>query len=643
MRWHEGLLPEQRIAAAHIGSHAVLIAGPGTGKTHTLIRRVIRLCQEEKVDPRSILALTFTRAAMGLLKQEARQALGDKPELPHVSTQLLHSREAVTTLPQPLRIADDWEERYIVFEDLKRLIDTDIPDIRDRFARLSADWQTLDADVADWENRYPDPQFLSAWREHRGLYGYTVRAELVYQLKRAAERIEGFSFRQPPRYLFVDEYQDLNRCDLAVVHALADAGAELYAAGDDDQSIYGFRKALPEGIRRFKTDYKGSGRFPLTVCRRCDQRILDIGDFVARLDPRRLPKTLCTVPSAGLGEVRLLRFDNNAREADCVARACKWLVKTAGVDPGQILILLRSDRHGAFSVPLGQALTTHGLPAAINVESEGPLETSEGRELVAFLRLLVNPRDSLAWRTLVQLRSNQIGEMSFDRLYEYARTNRLTFAEALQRVKSAPDDIPHTGTRIARETLAIEETLARLPPVPVSKDDTDEAGEPLLQWLSQVADELVAEAGARGAILALLQETAETAGWVTLDDLLRGLAVSEETVEQDLDPTAINVLTMHKAKGLSADAVFVVAAEDEYLPGRNAGGHAEGDERRLLYVSLTRARHWLFITYCADRRGSQRHTGLTAGVTRRTLTRFLQDAPLQPEPGLEFVEDLERR
>jgi len=649
MRWDEGLLPEQQVAAAHIGSDAVLIAGPGTGKTHTLIRRVIRLCQEEDVRPRDILALTFTRAAMGLLKQEARRALGAEAELPHVSTlhsyalsQLLQSREAITTLPQPLRIADDWEERYIIFEDLKRLLNSKIPDIRERFARLSADWQTLDADAEDWDTRYADPEFLAAWREHRQLYGYTVRAELVYQLKRATERIEGFEFARLPRHLFVDEYQDLNRCDLAVVRAVVNAGAELYAAGDDDQSIYGFRKALPEGIRRFAIDYEGSRRFDLTKCRRCDQRILDIGDFVARLDPRRLAKTIVPWPDARAGEVRLLRFDNDAREADCVARICKWLIASRGTDPAQILILLRSDRHRVFSGPLSLALRTHDVPVAVNVETEGPLESIAGRGLVAFLRLVLNPRDSLAWRALLELRTNRIGETTFDQLNEQARRDRLTFAGALQRVRRAVEDLPRMGGRIAAEVTAIEDTLARFPALDTSSGETGEAAqEALAQWLQHIAAEVIDDLDVRRGILEFLEATTQSTGCQNLEDLLRALAVSDEMVEQELDPTAINILTMHKAKGLGADVVFVVAAEDEYVPGRNAGGDSEGDERRLLYVSLTRARHWLFMTYCAERRGQQRHTGSTAGRSPRTLTRFLQDAPIAPEPGLDFVERLE--
>src|SRR5262249_21229099 len=154
------------------------------------------------------------------------------------------------------RIADDWEERHIILEDLKLLLQLErVDQARELLNQLSADWQSLTADQADWNQRFPDPRFLGAWQEHRTIFGYTLRAELVYRLKRALEQRRAFDLGRQPSHLIVDEYQDLNRCDLAVIAELARRGAELFVAGDDDQSIYGFRKAHPPGIRRFPQEY----------------------------------------------------------------------------------------------------------------------------------------------------------------------------------------------------------------------------------------------------------------------------------------------------------------------------------------------------------------------------------------------------
>lgn len=123
------------------------------------------------------------------------------------------------------------------------------------------------------------------------------------------------------------------------------------------------------------------------------------------------------------------------------------------------------------------------------------------------------------------------------------------------------------------------------------------------------------------------------------EKLLRAINVSVENAEQEVEVGSVNIITMHQAKGLSADVVFIVAAEDEYIPGR-AEGDSIGDERRLLYVSLTRARHFLYITHCGERTGPQRHSGRASGRTRRHLTQFLSGGPVRPVAGHTYVGSL---
>ncbi|MBE3133987.1 MAG: UvrD-helicase domain-containing protein, partial [Acidobacteria bacterium] len=187
MAWDTDLLREQRTAARHTGNHARLLAGPGTGKTLTLTRHVCYLVEAQNVSPDEILAVTFTRAAARELRQRVQAELGAGAS-PRISTlhsfalrQLLRNARLMTALPQPLRIADDWEERQIILEDLKALLTLDtIKNTRKLLNELSADWQSLIADEDDWERRFPDPRFLAAWQEHRTVYGYALRAELVY-------------------------------------------------------------------------------------------------------------------------------------------------------------------------------------------------------------------------------------------------------------------------------------------------------------------------------------------------------------------------------------------------------------------------------------------------------------------------------
>lgn len=645
MPWDDGLLPEQRHAAAHVGSHARLLAGPGTGKTRSLTRRVCFLIEERNVEPEQICALTFTRAAAHELRRRVKSEVGDE-RVPRISTlhsfalrQLLRNSARLTFLPQPLRIADDWEERYIILEDLKALLNLGrIKETGDLLNELSADWQRLTADEADWDRRFTNPAFLGAWREHREIYGYVLRAELVYQLKRALEQHSDFTLEVPPGYLLVDEYQDLNRCDLAVVKAIGDRDAEVYVAGDDDQSIYGFRMAHPEGIRRFPQDYPGARELALEVCKRCDQEILDLGLFVARQDFRRIDKPLRAEDGRTGAEIAILRFWDQNEEAQAVADLCRHLIRDRGLEPDQILILLRSDHNGAFSSVLRQALDSEAIP--VGIATANPLNEAPGRQVLAFLRLLDNGTDHLAWRTLLKLRNNRIGRGAVDAVYGLATARNGRFADALQVICGDLSLGGRHGRRIKTEVESIRAMLGALSALlPSGEEDEGEAD--LAETIRQVVHRIVQDDVQRQAIQHQFELAIKAAEPGSIDELVRALEVSREDIEQELDEGKVNILTMHKAKGLTAEAVIIVAAEDEYLPGR-AEGDAIDDERRLLYVSLTRAKHYLFITYCERRTGPQGRTGRTSGQFRRSLTRFLQDAPIAPQPGTTYVQNLER-
>ncbi len=646
MQWDKGLLGDQREAASHVGRHARLLAGPGTGKTLTLARRAAYLVTERGIPPGQILALTFTRAAAFELRSRIADILNaQQNELPRVSTlhsfalrQLLRNSHRIDSIPRPPRIADDWEERNIILEDLKAILAYDLETVKERFNLLSADWQTLVAEEKKWEERFPDSRFLGAWRQHREVFGYTLRSELVYQLKRALEQTEEFSLESNYLHLLVDEYQDLNRCDLAVISAIRDKGVEVFGTGDDDQSIYGFRYAHPEGIRKFDREYIPSSSLTLGTCVRCDRSIIDFSLFVANLDPRRLEKPLEPHRNAEEGEVYILRFRDQAFEARGVATICRYLLDKKSYAPGDILILMRSDRYGAFSSVLQETLQAQHVPVAIRAEGT-PLDTFEGRIFLSVLRLLAEDNDSLALRTLLMLRDNRIGKESYSALYDLARNNGETFSKTARKVMMEPELIPRLGGRIASGVREIQNILDKYRDRFETLTDSLEP-EDLLSSLRDLAEDTIPDTEDRTEALRFLESIVVETNSTNHVELLRVLSSSLEDEEQELDSERVNIMTMHKAKGLTASVVILIAAEDEYIPG-NEIGEKEDDQRRLLYVSLSRARHFLAVTYCERRTGRQKYTGRTSGQSRRTLTRFLRDAPIKPIDGASFVKQLE--
>lgn len=638
IQWDKDLAPAQKQAASHIGSHARLLAGPGTGKTLTMTRRVLWLTTMKKIPPDKILVLTFTRAAASELKRNLKDNLeGTQIGLPRVST--LHSfalkqilrNASLTKLPQPLRIADDYEERKIIIEELSDLIGVDVRETRKLLNELSSDWQKLTADTSNWEQKFPNPKFLGAWKEHREVYGYTLRAELVYQLKRILEEKGGnVNLERQFKYVLIDEYQDLNACDLSVIKSLANLGSEIYCAGDDDQSIYSFRFANPEGIRNFTKEYNGSADLKLEICQRCCREILEYGLFVAQQDHRRIQKSIKAKNETERGEVRVLRFLDQNQEAESIAKLCCWLINSQGVLPEQILILLRTDRNNQFSNPIREALTERGIPVGTVSNPLEMLNNEQPREMLCLMRLTVDRADNLAWRTILSLGNKGIAKKTFAGLYELARKNGWKFSETLQKVKESPNLLSRNGDRVSEKVKEIESFLTEI--------GAPEEGK-LNSWVNNLATEIIQDEHERQEILSLFSRIRGLGEVESLEELLRSLNVSLGDAEQEKEKGKVAIMTMHQAKGLSADAVIIAAAEDEYIPGK-ATGEALDDERRLLYVSLTRARKYLYVTFCQKRTGKQCHSGRNPGKTQRSFTNFLSGGPYCPEDGENFVNSL---
>ncbi|MCX6329099.1 MAG: ATP-dependent helicase [Bacteroidia bacterium] len=629
--WDEGLFDDQKEAASHIGDHARLLAGPGTGKTKTLSRRIAYLITEKHIPPNQILALTFTRVAASELRNRVSEILEGEYEIPRISTlhsfalrQLLKNSRIIDSVPQPLRIADSWEEYKIIFEDLKKIANYNLKTIEHKINLLSADWETLKADESGWKENFPDPTFLGAWQQHRKVFGYTLRSEMVYQLKRALEQSGNFALESDYKYLLIDEFQDLNKCDLAVIFALKNRGVEVFVAGDDDQSIYGFRGAYPDGIRRFNKDYIPSSSLTLKTCFRCDRNIIFLSSFVADLDPGRLKKSLEPLNDAEKGVVRIFRYRNQEYEAADVANICRNLLDKTKYEPKDILILMRSDRKKAFSSIIRRALEARKIRVAVR-SGITPLDNDDGRVLLAVLRLIIDNKDSLALRTLLRLQRNGVGEESCSKIYNLACENGKTFSMIAYETMEEPELIPHLGRKIANEMHKIQDILNNCKEYFNNLSNSSSQND-LLNALYILAKDIIKDDGKRAEILQFLQQIIVETNSTDHLKLISMLSSSLEDKEQELDLSSVNIMTMHKAKGLEAKAVIIIAAEDEYIPGTEP----EDDERRLLYVSLSRAQHVLIITYCDNRIGSQKYTGRTRGKTVRTLSRFLRGAPIKP-------------
>ena len=386
--------------------HARILAGPGTGKSATLVALVDRLLQG---NPRPrIKLLTFTRAATAELAKKVSEhpaAAAERPSTIHsFSISVLLRNPGTGDFPEPLRIADKWEDKKIVLPTLARRAGVTVKNLDRLIPEMAANWESLQPAVDVRVDPADRARFLGAWGEHRQVYGYTLLAELPYWLRHALHDhpdLDGVDYD----LLIVDEYQDLNACDLEVLHLIAERGCAIIGAGDDDQSIYSLRRAAPEGIRRFPDDYPGCANYPLSITQRCGARIIEWASYVIDGDlgrPAGRPR-LAAADGSPPGDVALLAFERETSEAQGVAALIQRL-NQRGVPPEEILVLMRSDHNGAFSRPIKEALDALGIRYSDPDVVEHMLAEPANRRMLATFRLLFHRRDSLAWATLFLLR-----------------------------------------------------------------------------------------------------------------------------------------------------------------------------------------------------------------------------------------------
>lgn len=554
--------------------------------------------------------------------------------------------------PQAVRIADDWEERWVIVEELARLLGRNVPDITNKqqtgvLDRLSDDWDTLAVDDDGWQEGFADPEFLGVWREHRQVYGYSLRSELVYQLLSEMRSAPDFTLSGPIDVFLVDEYQDLNRCDLNCIQLLARrSDAEVFAAGDDDQSIYSFRSAHPAGIRGFTDEYPDALEVELTECLRCGRDVVDLAKWLISQDRDRRPKGLESV-SPWDADVHFLRPTDQDEEASGVAQLVDSFID-AGARPEDVLVLLKSDPGGRSSTLLRESFDDLGIDYYLPRAEQDLDET-----LQLFLEYMTlgetldatGEIDDLSLRSILQLEDNGIGDTRIAAVIDLSLEEGRRFFDAIEHMREQPGDFG--STRPDMVVSASDEIRAR------ATELRQREGELLRDWIDRVGDALELREGARTVIERaadqVLAEHQDVEG--EPDETALAFAQEIKTAITNLGSTLppqlegnVTVTTMHGAKGLTADIVFVLQVEDEVLPGDATGGDL-AEARRLLYVSLTRARRHLYVTACSQRTGSHRFMGGGEAVDR-DLSRFLRDyglGALTVDEAISTVPDVSSR
>jgi DNA helicase II / ATP-dependent DNA helicase PcrA len=584
----------------------VVISGPGTGKT-TIIIYLLDKLKKSGANLSKVQVLTFTKSnTSDFIRKINKNIQGDnKPRVNNIHSFAL--RELCKNNSSLENIADDADE-ILIRQDLKNLLNIKLDRVKELFKKLFAGWENLNAEKKEWESTFsPDaPAFLGVLREQQKIMSYVLRGELVYLYKSFLD--QNVEYKPDIEYLIVDEYQDFNPCDQRVIKLIAERSqCQAFLSGDDDQSIYSFRNADPEGIKIdfLKKNYNDIEEFKLSECFRCDKNILDISQSVISQDYNRIPKVL-KPQSTNAGIVKLYRFNNQDEEAEKIAKLSDFLINKKGFKPQDILILLRNDFRRAFSKPIVEQHIKLALPVKCN-DLESSFKTEFGQYLLAYIKLIVDKNKSLAIRTILEY-TKGVGKETYKKAYKYAKENRCNFFDALNQVNN------NLVKDIVDKISSIKENWEEKE----IKEQLDLIIEIIPDYIKDGKDDVISDLN---EILELYDKKLSLDNFLSI---IHGLIEDKEAV---IDQSSINIMTMHKAKGLSSKVVIIPALDDEIY---NADCDDE-EERRLLYVSLTRAKNVLILSFCKTRSGQQAFSGSGQKLGKaRSISRFLKDiiAPL---------------
>lgn len=616
----------QEAAAQDVGQAVRVVAGPGTGKSQTIEQRVAWLLGRD-VNASHIFVVSFTRTSTRELHRRIVNyclTLGHGPFAHAVQVSTMHSlalkalRRAnlLASFPAHPMILDDWEQEEIFdaeFSERFQVTPTRAEEIR---LAYDAYWQTLQDIHLRQVTVQEQQQFTSFHSERTTQYSCILPGEIV---RRCVNNMRNGVLN--PRELLeidhfvVDEFQDLNACDQEFIHRIHDAGAHLWVAGDDDQSIYWFRHAEPSGIRNFHTDYAGCSPHTLSECFRCTPAILDAATRLVSVNPNRIPKANRSLyedsepPVAG--RVEVWRFADDGFEARAIAESCKSLTD-AGVEGEEILILI-ANRRVQLQV-IEQELARAQVPYAA---PRGPAlaQTDMGRVLLATLRVATDKEDYAAHRTLLGLQRG-VGVGTCLTIAETASVQNLNFLDLFY--GDVADSI-FTGRALtaingASEIFCLLDSWTPTDELASHDDALVEIFRRVLGWNSQRGQAAVNDWLALRALLPDGMSLDELKSYAWSDSEVEQLRILQSVQSRlGIPQTAgagaaerVRVLTMHGAKGLGGKVVFIPGFEQEIHPSNRALASPGllQERRRLMYVSITRAKVACYLSMCEQRSGT---------------------------------------
>jgi len=611
-----GLNPEQRAAVLHTEGPLLVLAGAGSGKTRVITVRIAHLVAQG-VPPERVLAVTFTNKAAREMRARLGALIGpERAGLPFVGTfhsfcvDVLREHGRLVGLARAFTISDGADQLALLRGVLRGLnvegATIQAGDLQARISLLKSRLigpESFLAKAADDKDELVGRAF-TRYEEELARSRSVDFDDLLLRTLQCLRKEDGplAALRARFRYVLVDEYQDTNEPQYEIVRAIAGAHRNLCVVGDDDQSIYGWRGADVARILGFEKDFPGAKVVRLETNYRSTEPILRAANRVIAHNRARHPKELRSALGPG-DPLQLVVAEGESEEAEHVAREIVALVGRGAARFGDFAVLFRT---GPQARPFEEHFRARGIPYVL-VGGRSFFDRKEVRDVLAYLKLLVQPADELAFARAANTPPRGLGEKSLERVLVHAATKRLSLAEAFEQagtIEGVSPGAAAAGRDLCRllATVRNETGLTLVARIERLLDAVGYRAE--VERLYPDPLERTRRWAAVEELLALARNFAGRRKDSALADFLRALTLEE----QDDDPReegerrSATLMTLHSAKGLEFPRVYLVGLEEGLLPHRRsvAEGNVE-EERRLMYVGITRAQRSLTLTHCKGR------------------------------------------
>ncbi|MCY3710154.1 MAG: UvrD-helicase domain-containing protein [Caldilineaceae bacterium] len=668
----EGLNDQQKAAVRATEGPVLVLAGPGSGKTRVLTRRIAYLIEEKKIDPWHVLAVTFTNKAAKEMGDRVEELIGHRFPPPAEGRRRSLGGLTIGTFhsvcARVLRVeveAAGFQRNWVIYDSADQLAL-----VREVMKEMQLDEKRFSpravlSQIGGWKNDLLTPDLVSADGYMQeicdrvyGRYQQLLRlnnamdfddllmhAVLLLRKNKEVRR----KYQDKWRYVLVDEFQDTNTAQYELASLFVgppDGRGNLFVVGDEDQSIYRFRGADYRNVLQFRRDHPAANVVLLEQNYRSTQNILDVANAVIAKNPNRTPKRLRTDLGSGL-KVTIHEAYNEVEEAEYVLDEAVRLSAQSGVGPGGAAVVYRTN---AQSRALEEACVYRNLRYRL-VGATRFYERREIKDVLAYLRLVQNPSATMALDRIINVPPRGIGARTYELLKGWAASGSLSEWQAMQTLISD-----------GRERDESDASLPHLPPAPFApraRNALIRFASLLNSWVRLASDVNYED------VAALLDRILTDSGYLDrlrdgsdegeerfeninelravaaqyrpgLDELepgqdplglfLQEISLVSEQDDYEENDEALTLMTLHTAKGLEFPVVFMVGMEEGLLPhARSIGSEDEeemAEERRLAYVGITRAKHRLYLVHASQR-------AMWGNSESQAASRFLDDIPAE--------------